>query len=96
MGSLASDQYCLVLRVVDFVLAAFGLILVDFVRLVVCCDVRQWLIAVSVGRFWLILWVWWFVVMFGDAVVVVWYGFLGDSRRFAMRKVVDLGVLLGL
>ena len=34
--------------------------------------------------------------MFGDAVVVVWYGYLGDSRRFAMRMVVDLGGLLGL
>ena len=51
---------------------------------------------VWVGRFWLILWVWWFVVMFGDVVVVVWYGFLSDSRWFAMRMVVDLGVLMGL
>ena len=71
-------------------------VLVDFVRLVVCCNARRWLIMVWVGRFWLILWVWWFVVMFGDAVVVVWYGFLSDSRWFAMRMVVDLGVLMGL
>ena len=37
--------------------------------------------------------------MFGGSVVVVWwvwYGFLGDSRWFAMRMVVGLGVLLGL
>ena len=34
--------------------------------------------------------------MFGDVVVVVWYGFLSDSRWFAMRMVVDLGVLMGL
>ena len=44
----------------------------------------RWLIMVWVGRFWLILWVWWFVVMFGDAVVVVWYGFLSDSRWFVV------------
>ena len=72
------------------------ILLVDFLRVVVSCDAQRWLIMVWIGKFWLILWVWWFVVMFGDAVVVVWYGFLGDSRRFAMRKVVDLGVLLGL
>ena len=35
-------------------------------------------------------------MIFGDAVVVIWYCFLGDSRWFAMRMVVDLSVLLGL
>ena len=39
--------------------------------LVVSCDTRRWLIVVWVGKFWLILWVLWFVVMFGDVVVVV-------------------------
>ena len=39
--------------------------------LVVSCDTQWWLIVVWVGKFWLILWVLWFVVMFGDVVVVV-------------------------
>ena len=48
--------------------------------LVVSCDTRWWLIVVWVGKFWLILWVLWFVVMFGDVVVVVrwvWYRVFG-------------------
>ena len=48
--------------------------------LVVSCDTRRWLIVVWVGKFWLILWVLWFVVMFGDVVVVVrwvWYRVFG-------------------
>lgn len=61
------------------------------------------------GWFWLILWVWWFVVMSGDAVVVVrwvWYRLFGwilvvcrvnggGSRCFVESMVVGLGVLLG-
>ena len=50
------------------------------VVLVVSCDTQRWLIVVWVGKFWLILWVLWFVVMFGNAVVVVrwvWYSVFG-------------------
>ena len=69
------------------------------VVLVVSCDTQQWLIVVQVGKFWLILWVLWFVVMFGNVMVVVrwvWYRVFGWFSVVCHVNGDDLGVLLSL